>query len=127
MTRGRVTAAVAALEESRLVYVHVKAPDLYSHDFMPEAKRDFLGILDAELERLAGSDAAFAIASDHTTDSNTGAHTADPVPVLFHAPDQTGESRPAPVKFGERACRDGNQARRDGHRFLQHIVAYLES
>ena len=70
--------------------------------------------------------AAIAVASDHTTDSNTGSHTADPVPTLFYAPEGGVPRAETPVHFGEQACREGNAPRRTSHEFLLGIVDYLE-
>lgn len=125
--RGKLEAAREALSESSLVFVHIKAPDLFSHDFRPEGKRDILERIDRALGVLAGSGAAIAIASDHSTDSNTGAHTADPVPALIHVPSAKAAQLVESVNFGEAACRSGNLPRRTGHRFLKDIIAYLAS
>ena len=123
---GKFRAARRALESTPLVYVHVKAPDLFSHDFQPEAKRDFIESVDHALREFDGCGAALAVSADHTTDSNTGAHTADPVPAFFSA---SGDSRPLPdgFTFGEAACRETGVPRRDGHAFLEEILDYLSS
>jgi 2,3-bisphosphoglycerate-independent phosphoglycerate mutase len=117
---GKLRAARAALDEHALVYVHIKAPDLFSHDFQPEGKKAFIERVDRALGVLEGSDALFALAADHSTDSNTGAHTADPVPVLLYDPRR--ENAGAPVSFGESACREGNLPRQTGHEFLQRVL-----
>jgi len=122
---GKFAAARAALEEHALVYVHVKAPDLFSHDFKPEGKQAFIERVDRALGQLAGSGALIALAADHSTDSNTGAHTADPVPVLIHDPARA-HAGPA-VRFGESACRaDGNLPRQTGHAFLTRVLDALQ-
>lgn len=125
--RSKLNAARAALESYPLVYVHIKAPDLFSHDFQPGGKRDFIGRIDGAMDILEDSGAAIALTSDHTTNSNTGAHTADPVPVLFYTPSQLSGSEGLPVNFGETACRKGTLARQSGHEFLLSIAAYLAS
>lgn len=124
--QGKLGAALGALERFPLVYVHIKATDLFSHDFNPGGKRDFIESVDRALDVFEGCGAAFALTADHTTDSNTGAHTADPVPALFYDPAAArpgGES----INFGETACREGGLPRRTGHRFLLEIASYLES
>ena len=121
---GKLEAARAALDEHALVYVHIKAPDLFSHDFQPAGKKAFIERVDRALGVLEGSDALFALAADHSTDSNTGAHTADPVPVLLHDPRR--EHAGAPVSFGESACREGNLPRQTGHAFLQRVLDVLQ-
>lgn len=128
--QGKLEAALDALSRRRLVYVHIKAPDLFSHDFQPEGKKAFLERFDSLLPILEGSDAAIAVAADHSTNSNTGAHTADPVPTLFHAPAEAGGREEgndcADLNFGESACRSGNRPRCSGHEFLMDIVSYLD-
>lgn len=121
---GKFRAARRALESQPLVYVHIKATDLFSHDFEPEAKRDFIESVDRALAELDGCGAAIAVSADHTTDSNSGAHTADPVPALFCPPD-AGRAVPPGFTFGETACREHGVPRRDGHAFLEEILDYL--
>lgn len=124
--RGKLQAAVEALRRVPLVYVHIKAPDLFSHDFQPDGKRGFLERVDDALEVVEESGAMLALTADHTTDSNTGAHTEHPVPALIHDPLAApggGQS----VHFGETACRNGNLPRLSGHEFLQRVLALLQS
>ena len=82
--------------------------------------------VDRALAELDGCGAAIAVSADHTTDSNSGAHTADPVPALFCPP---GLDRPirAGFTFGEGSCRENGVPRRDGHAFLEEILDYLSS
>ena len=117
---AKFAAAAAALGDHDLVFVHVKAPDICSHDRHPRAKRDFLQRLDSALERLLASGAIFAVAADHTTDSNTGSHTADPVPGLIFDPRSAGAVEP--VKFGESGCRQGTMPRQSSHDFLTRVL-----
>jgi 2,3-bisphosphoglycerate-independent phosphoglycerate mutase len=108
-----------------MVYLHVKAPDICSHDRNPLAKRDFLQRLDEALAPLLETVAIIAIAADHTTDSNSGFHTADPVPTLISQPGSGQASSPVkftPVKFGETACRQGNMPRQLSSEFLLEII-----
>jgi 2,3-bisphosphoglycerate-independent phosphoglycerate mutase len=122
--RGKFEAARHALDDSDLVFVHIKATDLFSHDFQPLGKRDFIERVDRELAVFDDCDAVFALTADHTTDSNTGAHTADPVPVLIYDP-RSPRSGKGAVTFGESACRQGNLPRQTGHEFLGRVIAQL--
>jgi 2,3-bisphosphoglycerate-independent phosphoglycerate mutase len=115
---GKVAAALSALNDYDLVFLHVKAPDLCGHDRRPVAKRDVLERLDGALGPLAAAGVVVAVTSDHTTDSNVGAHTADPVPSLIFDPASASAADRAGVEFGETACRDGALDRRRGHDFL---------
>jgi 2,3-bisphosphoglycerate-independent phosphoglycerate mutase len=119
---AKLEAVVAALGRNDMVYLHVKAPDLFSHDRQPAAKRDFLERLDRAIDVLPGTGAIIALAADHTTDSNRGAHTADPVPVLLYDPSVPLDAVADPVNFGEKACRNGPLARQRAHAFLLSIL-----
>ena len=114
--------AVAALENHDLVYVHIKAPDLFAHDHQPDNKRDFLELCDEVLGVLEQAGVIIAVAADHSTDSNSGAHTADPVPALLYAPAPAGSSIGPPVNFGEKVCSTGNMPRQSSHEFLLRLL-----
>ena len=122
---AKITAVKEALSSHDLVFIHVKAPDICSHDRQPLAKRDFLQRLDQELKPLLGMGATIAVASDHTTNSNTGSHSADPVPALIYQPgaDKPGE----PVKFGETSCSEGNMERQLSNDFLSRVLRMMAS
>jgi len=115
---GKIHCAIGALQDHDMVFVHVKAPDLCAHDRHPRQKRDFLEKLDRAMRPLEGQGAAIALAADHTTDSNTGTHTGDPVPALLCPPMARSSNAAGAVRFGEAACRDGNLARQSSHEFL---------
>ena len=117
---AKIAAVVSALQDHDLVFLHVKAPDICSHDRKPLAKRDFLQRLDKALKPLLETGSVIAIAADHTTDSNSGFHTADPVPTLIWHPN-TGLSA-EPVEFGESACRQGNMDRQLSNEFLLRVL-----
>ena len=122
---AKVAAVQTALRDHDMVYLHVKAPDICSHDRNPLAKRDFLQWLDQALAPLLESEAIIAIAADHTTDSNSGFHTADPVPALISQPLSGQTSTPvkfAPVNFCETACRQGNMPRQLSNEFLLRLI-----
>jgi len=122
---AKIAAVKKALDTNDLVYVHIKAPDICSHDRQPLAKRDFLQRIDRSLKPLLELGATIAVAADHTTDSNTGSHSADPVPALIYQP---GANRQAePVKFGETSCRGGNMGRQLSKEFLSQVVATMKS
>lgn len=121
---AKMKAAVKALENHDLVYVHIKAPDLFAHDRQPENKRDFLELCDQAFGTLEKAGVVIALAADHTTDSNCGAHTADPVPALLYDPASAGDAIPPsePVNFGEKACSSGKLPRQSGHEFLLRLL-----
>ena len=126
---GKVAAALRALATHDIVYVHVKGPDLCAHDRLPLAKRDFLERLDLALAPLLAAGIIVAMTSDHTTDSNLGWHTGDPVPSLIFAPSRQpsalAASPPTAPSFGESLCRQGNLPRQRSHQFLRRVLAAM--
>jgi 2,3-bisphosphoglycerate-independent phosphoglycerate mutase len=119
---AKMDSALEALENHDLVYVHIKAPDLFSHDHQPENKRDFLELCDEALETLEQAGVMIVVAADHSTDSNTGAHTADPVPALLYNPSLPGPGSRSAVNFGEKTCSRGNMPRQSSHELLLRLL-----
>jgi 2,3-bisphosphoglycerate-independent phosphoglycerate mutase len=119
---AKMSSAREALRDHELVYVHVKAPDLFSHDLQPQGKLEFLERLDESLAILLGEPALIAVVADHSTDSNLGVHTADPVPALISDLSTALEPAEDPVNFGESACRRGNMPRQVGHDYLLRLI-----
>jgi 2,3-bisphosphoglycerate-independent phosphoglycerate mutase len=105
---SKVSATLAALQEYDLVYLHIKAPDIFSHDRDPEGKKAFLEKVDAALAPLLEQDIVIGVSADHSTDCNTGRHCGDPVPSFIHAP--TGR-RDLCHEFGETQCISGGLGR----------------
>ncbi|HLF30997.1 MAG TPA: hypothetical protein VI566_08215 [Xanthomonadales bacterium] len=119
---AKMLAALAALRQHDLCFLHIKAPDICAHDRQPEAKRQFIERLDKAMVPLLRQDLVTALAADHSTDSNTGMHTADPVPALLHRPGST--MRVTVVKFGEKSCGEGTMPRQTSSAFLQRVLEY---
>jgi 2,3-bisphosphoglycerate-independent phosphoglycerate mutase len=117
---AKMSSVVASLDRHDMVYLHIKAPDICAHDCKPTAKRDFIERIDQALEILVAAGSIIALTADHTTDSNTGFHTADPVPALLYDPATASTGKT--VNFGEEACRNGNMERQRSVEFLRQIV-----
>jgi 2,3-bisphosphoglycerate-independent phosphoglycerate mutase len=117
---AKMDAAIKALDTHEMIYVHIKAPDICAHDLKPLAKRDFIERIDAAMQRLEQAGCMIALTADHTTDSNTGFHAADPVPALIYEPKIRYGLEP--VNFGESACRSGRMLRQSSRHFLQEVV-----
>jgi len=117
---AKIHAAIAALHEHDIVFVHLKAPDLFAHDREPFGKMEVLERFDAALAPLMNQQIIIACAADHSTDSNTGKHTSDPVPSLLYTPSKTLPLNG--VKFGESACRNGSMQRQSSSAFLQRVL-----
>jgi 2,3-bisphosphoglycerate-independent phosphoglycerate mutase len=119
---GKMNAALAALQRHDLVYIHIKAPDIFAHDHQPEGKSAFLERVDAALETLEQAGVIIGLSADHSTDSNSGAHTADPVPALLFDPSAATGAEALQPNFGETACAGGNMPRQTGHEFLLRVL-----
>ncbi len=122
--QAKMDAVVAAFGDHDLAYLHIKAPDLFAHDHQPDNKRRFLECVDEALERLEQAGSMIAIAADHSTDSNSGAHTADPIPALIYNPADKRTAK-APVDFGESLCAGGNMQRQSSHELLVRVLDAL--
>lgn len=123
--KGKVAAALEALPQHDLVYIHVKGADLCAHDRQPAGKRDFLERLDEALEPLTGAGIVVGLSADHTTDSNTGAHTADPVPSLLFDPETPAPATETRLNFGEAACRTHSGPCLRSHELLGRVLEML--
>lgn len=120
---AKVAAALDALAHHDIVFLHLKAADLFAHDRNPAGKRAIIERFDAALAPLLERELVIACAADHTTDSNTGFHTPDPVPALLYAPGNAARSNG--VKFGEQACRSGTMQRQNSAAFLSRTLAAM--
>ncbi len=117
---AKIETAISALDNHDMVFIHIKGPDICSHDCQPLVKRDFLQRVDRAMEPLLKETAVLAVGADHTTNSNTGFHTADPVPALISLPNSDGPDEP--VKFGESLCSQGNMNRQLSSDFLLKVL-----
>jgi len=116
---GKFQAARQALEDHDLAYVHIKAPDIFSHDKDARGKMEFLQQIDKAISIVADSDYVIGISADHSTDSNTGRHCGDPVPVLLSS---NGGRIDNVTTFGETNCMQGGLGRITGNGFLLSVL-----
>lgn len=75
-----------AFRTHEVVYVHIKATDIYSHSKDARGKCAFIEKIDAAMEAVLDDNLVIAVAADHSTDSTTGRHCGDPVPFLLNSP-----------------------------------------
>lgn len=104
--------AADSLERHHLVVVHLKGADIAAHDCRPDKKVAYLEAVDHELGKLleAWGDRPLlvAVASDHATLSESGQHSADPVPVLLWGPEVEADGA---RRFTEREAAEGGLGR----------------
>ncbi len=106
--RGKLTAAIKALESHDIVFIHLKAPDIASHDRAPLKKKAFIERFDQELGRLDLAPHTVLVSGDHSTDSIAGSHSGDPVPSILYSP---GGRSDGCRRFGEIDCMNGGLGR----------------
>lgn len=116
---AKVETAIAALADHDLVFLHVKGPDICSHDHDPVGKRDLLERVDAALAPLLGRQLVIGVTGDHSTDCNSGRHCGDPVPSLLAGP---AGRRDALTRFGESSCAGGGLGRISATGFLTSLL-----
>jgi len=98
---------VAKLNDYGFVFVHVKAADSLGEDGNPTGKRDFITKCDKSIPILMDvpDDVLIVVTADHSTPCEMKAHSADPVPIIFHNKSARIDKVEA---FNERACAQGN-------------------
>ncbi len=115
----KFSAASKALEKYDMVYLHIKATDIFSHNKDALGKMKFLEAVDQQLENINTQDLVIGISGDHSTDSISGNHNGDAVPSLLTAPscriDQVNT-------FSELHCSQGGLGRIKGHNFLHSML-----
>jgi len=115
----KVVHAQAALREHDLVYLHIKGTDICSHDLDPRGKQALLERIDEALAPLLMEELVIGITGDHSTDSNNGRHTGDPVPSLIRAPQgRIDRCR----EFSEDACCLGGLGRINSQGYLTSLL-----
>jgi len=116
---GKIKSTIQALNQSDLAFLHIKAPDIFSHDIDPIGKSRFLEKMDGELGPLLEQNIVIGISADHSTDSRTGNHTGDPVPSIIFNPHGRRDSIQT---FGESSCMQGGIGRILSHQFLLSVL-----
>ena len=123
---AKAKAAVQALENSDFVLLHVKAPDVASHDGNAKQKTGVIERIDKMLayilNRVDLGETYVALTADHTTSCVTKNHEGDPVPLAIMGPyvrcDDVEE-------FGERTCAKGGLGRLQGKDLMPILMNYL--
>jgi 2,3-bisphosphoglycerate-independent phosphoglycerate mutase len=104
-----------ALATHDIVYLHIKATDIFSHSRDAVGKQVFLEAIDNTMQIALEENMVIGITGDHSTDSNTGNHCGDPVPSLLYAP---GCRIDMAKHFSEMDCIQGGLGRIEASGFL---------
>lgn len=119
---SKIKSTMWSLEKHDLVYLHIKGTDTSAHDFNPKAKRDFISAIDAAIAPLMSEDLVIGITGDHSTDSNSGRHTGDPVPTIIYAKNARVDHL---TSYSEMACMQGGLGTITGSDFLCTILDHM--
>jgi 2,3-bisphosphoglycerate-independent phosphoglycerate mutase len=122
---GKVAAALAALQDMDLVFVHVEAPDEAGHSgdlqLKLQAIEDFdaqvVGPLRAGLDQLG--DYRLLVLCDHLTPLALRTHTAEPVPFILYDSRTPGD-RPRP--YSETAAKNAGLLLESGSDLLARLL-----
>jgi len=120
--KAKIESAIKASDDHDVVVVHIKAPDTCAHDQDPSGKMRVIERLDRALEPLHDWQGILALSADHTTDSNTGRHTTDPVPSLLVRLEAADYNNQADLNFGEQLCRHGDLDRQNSQSFIKDFL-----
>jgi 2,3-bisphosphoglycerate-independent phosphoglycerate mutase len=123
---GKAKAAVHALNSYDFVLLHVKAPDVASHDGNVKLKIKVIEEIDKMvgylLDNIDVNSTYLAVTADHTTSLVTGEHEGDPVPIVITGP----YVRCDDVKdFSERSCAKGGLNRIRGMNLMPILMNFL--
>lgn len=109
---GKVAAALEAIKEVDLVYLHIEAADEAGHEGNAILKTKCIEALDSrvvqpilEATQKMAEPVAIAFLPDHPTPCSTRTHAYDPVPFIIYKP---GEEPDAVDRYDEESCKSGS-------------------
>ena len=121
---GKALAALKALKDHDMVYLHVEAIDECSH--IGDLRQKMLAVSQFEnrlvkpvMQALEGCEVTFAVLPDHPVPLRLRAHTRTPVPVAVCGP----RIRPDKVeKYGESFAKEGALGAMSGEEFMRLVL-----
>jgi 2,3-bisphosphoglycerate-independent phosphoglycerate mutase len=123
---GKAKAAVEALKDVDLVYLHIEASDEAGHEGNYELKTKTIEYLDSrvikyileETEKI-DEDVAIALLPDHPTPCILRTHTHDPVPFIIYHP---GEKPDSVEHYNEEETKNGFYGLIKGDEFMKALL-----
>jgi 2,3-bisphosphoglycerate-independent phosphoglycerate mutase len=123
---GKAAAAVNALKEVDLVYLHIEASDEAGHEGNYDLKTKTIEFLDQRvvkyiMEETAkmDEDVSIALIPDHPTPCALRTHTHDPVPFIIYNPNKDGDSV---QQYDEEATKNGHYGIVEGNEFIKALL-----
>ena len=123
---GKAKAAVDALKEVDLVYLHIEASDEAGHEGDHELKKKTIEYLDQrvvkyimEETKKMEEEVAIALIPDHPTPCELKTHTHDPVPFIIYHPDESPDDV---ITYDEEATKKGYYGLLKGDEFIKALL-----
>ncbi|HLD45563.1 MAG TPA: 2,3-bisphosphoglycerate-independent phosphoglycerate mutase, partial [bacterium] len=123
---GKARAAISALRDVDLVYLHIEASDEAGHEGNVALKIKTIELLDERVVKLIVSEVAkmsepvtIAILPDHPTPCAVRTHTHDPVPFLIYRPSELGD---AVSQYDEESVKAGSYGLLTGDGFMRALL-----
>lgn len=123
---GKFRAVEKALGRYDLVFLHINAPDILSHEANRLEKQKYIERIDEEIGKLPkNKDMVFIITCDHRTASDPSfkgyRHTPDPVPFLISG---DGIKPNSIERFDEKSCASG--IRLEKNELISYVMRIVE-
>jgi 2,3-bisphosphoglycerate-independent phosphoglycerate mutase len=119
---GKAKAAVDALKEVDLVYLHIEASDEAGHEGDYELKKKTIEYLDSRVVKYIMKETAkmdepvtIALIPDHPTPCDIKTHTRDAVPFIIFKPDNAADSV---LEYNEESVNEGYYGTLKGNGFM---------
>ncbi len=119
----KVALAKKQLADHDVVFLHIKGTDVYSHDKQVHKKVQFIERIDEAIADLLDMDIIIAVTADHSTNSITGFHSGDPVPVLLCNPEGR---RDEVAYFDETSCMQGGLGHLSAYAFVFSLLDQMD-
>ncbi len=123
---GKAKAAVKALEQYDLVYLHIEAPDEAGHEGDVPLKIRTIEDIDEKVVKYIYNETSkmdhpvnIAILPDHPTPCKKRTHTREPVPFLIYKPG--GEADEVTV-YDENSAKQGSYGLLKGNEFIEELI-----
>jgi len=124
---GKVAAALSAIRDVDLVYLHIEAADEAGHEGNVDLKLQCVEALDArvvkpimEATATMSEPVALAVLPDHPTPCALRTHTHDPIPFLIYKPGMTPD---AVTRYDEVSALSGSFGLLHGDEFIRALLA----
>ncbi|MBN2518609.1 MAG: cofactor-independent phosphoglycerate mutase [Candidatus Altiarchaeota archaeon] len=121
---GKADAALGALKEKDLAFIHVEAPDEAGHEALIEEKIKAIEnidkrLLDRIIKGLREEEHKIALLPDHPTPIKIRTHASDPVPFVIFS---SGDGKDNVEKFDEDSVKNGAYGLKEGPELINLLI-----